>query len=100
MKDDIKKLFPDFARSIDRLEIEDELHPLTEQEIANLEKELDIDLPPSYKQFLSCTKGFTALGGSIKIGEQHPFFHKFEPLSTCRTAKGNKTERWNLATPE
>src|SRR5580765_3987525 len=76
MTENLKFQFPKFAASADKIEIENELDPLTDQDISKLEKDLKIELPASYKRFLKCTKGFFAFGGSVQMTETHPFFHK------------------------
>ena len=73
--------FPKFAANSDKIDIEYELDPLTDQEIGKLEKDLNIELPASYKRFLKCTKGFFPFGGSVQMSETHPFFHKTGPTS-------------------
>lgn len=81
MFNDLKTYFPNFWKNIEKLDIEDELDAITEEGILELEKNLGIVLPPSYKQFLLCTQGFEAFGGMVQLGEQHPFFHKFKSLN-------------------
>ena len=75
MTEDLKLQFPKFAVSAYKLEIEYELNPLTDDEIRELEKNLHINLPASYKRFLKCTRGFSILGGAVQMSERHPFFH-------------------------
>jgi hypothetical protein len=75
MNENMELQFPEFAASSDKLEIENELAPLTDEEISRLETRLNIELPASYKRFLKCTKGFSAFGGSVQLNEEHPFFH-------------------------
>jgi hypothetical protein len=79
MIEDLKLQFPKFAASADKIKIEYDLAPLTDEEIRELEKGLNIDLPASYKRFLKCTRGFCALGGSVQMSEGHPFFHPAGP---------------------
>ena len=79
MTETLKIQFPKFAAIADKIEIENELAPMTGEEISNLEKDLNIVLPASYKRFLKCTKGFSAFGGSVQMGVGHPFFHKVPP---------------------
>lgn len=79
MTENLKLQFPKFADNADKLEIANELAPLTDEEINKLEKELNIELPASYKRFLNCTRGFSALAGSVQMNEGHPFFHKVGP---------------------
>ncbi len=81
MTTSLQQLFPGFARQMHKLDVEDLAEPLTDTEIQNLEKILNIELPPSYKRFLKFTRGFTALGRSVQLGFQHPFFHEFEALN-------------------
>ena len=69
--------FPKFASKMNQLEIEHLLSPLTVQDINDIETRLKIELPPSYKRFLKCSRGFWAFGGSVQMGEQHPFLHDF-----------------------
>ncbi len=76
----LENQFPEFASNMDNLDIEQRLGPLTGQDIIDIETSLDIELPPSYKRFLKCTRGFWAFGGIIQMGEQHPFFHDFKPF--------------------
>lgn len=76
----LENQFPEFAANMDKLDIEQQLTPLTNQEIKNIEIKLGVELPPSYKRFLKCTGGFWALGGIIQMGKQHPFFHEFKPF--------------------
>jgi len=52
--------FPVFASKIDKLNIEQKKEPLTDKQIKDLEKRLNLELPPSYKKFLKCTGGFWA----------------------------------------
>lgn len=77
----LQEHFPQFAQAIDAIEAEDFEPPTTEAALQVLEQELCVVLPPSYKRFLRCTRGFTALDGSVQLSGQHPFFHAVRPLS-------------------
>jgi hypothetical protein len=75
--------FPEFyARLMDRedAQIEGVLPPATAEDIAEIEKQLGIALPDSYKQFLKCARGLWLLGGIVQFSTGHPFFHDFPSL--------------------
>ena len=61
--------------------IEHVLPPASEEDIRQIEDDLGLPLPESYKQFLRCARGFWLRGGTIQFGTQHPFVHDFAPLS-------------------
>ena len=80
MPNALKEQFPDFAAKLRKIDFEDQQEAFSEHDITRLQNELGVELPPSYKRFLRCTSGFSAFGGAVQIGEQHLFFHRFEPL--------------------
>ena len=80
-------LFPRFTKRAANAELENVLPPASLAEIAELERELDIPLPASYKQLLQCTRGFWLLGGVVQFGPEHPFRHDFEPLEKLSPAQ-------------
>lgn len=73
-------LFPRFTRRAANAQLENVLSPASLVEIAELEEELGIPLPGSYKQLLQCARGFGLLDGVVQFGSEHPFCHDFEPL--------------------
>jgi hypothetical protein len=60
------------------LQIENILSPLTSHKIDSIEKIIGVPLPNSYKYFLKSCGGFSAKGGVVQLGRQHPFIHEFE----------------------
>ena len=79
MNQAFQEAFPQFSQQVKRGEIEDLLPPMEPEEIATLEEHLKTQLPKSYKLFLSFLSGFTAFDDAVKLGDQHPFFHRFQP---------------------
>jgi SMI1/KNR4 family protein SUKH-1 len=77
--------FPRFAALAPEFELEDVKPPLSLAEIANLERQLGLKLPPSYKALLACSGGFCLVGGVIRFAE--PFFHKFRPFHLLTSAQ-------------
>jgi hypothetical protein len=75
----LEQQFPKFAANMHKLNMGQQLDSLSDQEISSLEARLNIQLPPSYKRFLKCTRGFTALGGIVQMSYEHPFVHNFPP---------------------
>ncbi|CAG0967415.1 hypothetical protein ARNL5_01383 [Anaerolineae bacterium] len=61
--------------------IENVLPAVSDSELVQLEKFLNVKLPDSYKKFLRVTRGFSFGDGSVQFGRQHPFFHEFDKLS-------------------
>lgn len=74
----LENQFPKFATKMKKLQIENKLEPLNDEEIINLETKLNVKLPPSYKRFLKCTGGFWAYNDLVQMSSQHPFYHKFQ----------------------
>jgi hypothetical protein len=79
---ELKSIFPNFYQCL----IENrELHPeldvyevlpgATEEDIQQIEADVHIELPASYKRFLRCTRGMALLGGAVQLGAEHPWFH-------------------------
>jgi hypothetical protein len=75
-------LFPKFARIAGDFELEHILPAATQTDVANLERNLGLPLPESYKAMLQCARGFWLMGGVVQFGPQHPFFHDFPPLES------------------
>jgi hypothetical protein len=93
----LQKYFPRFAALHEERQPEEVLLPATEAEIGEIEKEIELPLPESYKTFLRCTRGLWLMGGVVQFGAQHPFIHDFEPLENLTpvqrrmvTAKGGQ----------
>jgi hypothetical protein len=80
--DAVATLFPQFARLAADRELEHVLPPATAAEIADLERDLGLTLPMSYKALLARTRGFWLMGGTVQFGSQHPFVHDFPPLDS------------------
>jgi hypothetical protein len=59
----------------------------SEQDILQIEFELGIPLPESYKSFLRCTRTLTMRGGTIRFGAEFPFFHDFPPFDQLTPAQ-------------
>ncbi len=78
MNKTFEEAFPQFAKQIKKGKIEDLLPPLNAEELTTLEEHLQAQLPPSYKQFLGYLSGFSAFDDAVKLGDQHPFFHRFK----------------------
>jgi hypothetical protein len=85
------KLFPRFAALAPKFELEYVEPPFSSAEIANLERQLGLKLPPSYKALLACSGGFCLMGGVIRFVE--PFFHEFEPFDRLTPAQQDMV-RW------
>lgn len=72
--------FPTFASLLDRAFLEQVLPPLSDEKIAEIEAELGLELPRSYKLFLRCCGGLWLFGGAVQFSSGHPFFHNFPAL--------------------
>lgn len=81
MIDSVAKLFPRFAELARDRELEGVAPPMSSDEISELEAELGLPLPKSYKALLRCTRGFWILDGAVRFGDGHPFVHRFQPFS-------------------
>lgn len=80
---DAGRLFPTFGAQLRRglgNPIEEVLPGASASELDALEVRLGVDLPPSYRAFLQCTRGLWFFGGIVQMATVHPFFHKFAPL--------------------
>jgi len=82
---DLEREFPGFAsrlaiRPNEPYLVEQVLPPATDQQIDQLEAELRVPLPSSYKRLLRLARGCWLAGGLIQLSGQHPFFHEFRPL--------------------
>ncbi len=73
----IETVFPKFAKLLPQAE--EILPPATVAEISELETILGIQLPNTYKQFLSFHQGMLLFGGAVQFTSSHPFFHTFQP---------------------
>ncbi len=81
--DELKSAFPAFYEFLRREEMKDRkyreyvvydvLPGATEEAIRQIEAELQIELPVSYKRFLRCTRGMTLFGDYVRFGIEHPF---------------------------
>ncbi len=78
---DLSQVFPTFAKLLPGAEPEYVLAPRSSSEICELETSLGIELPASYRKFLRSCGGLWLFGGNVQMASQHPFFHKFPPLS-------------------
>ena len=85
--------FPVFTSKINKLNIEQKKEALTDKQIKDLEVQLNIKLPPSYKKFLKCTGGFWAFDGAVQLDGQHPFIHKFKPYNQYTEQQKNTIDR-------
>ena len=87
---DVGKLFPAFGDKV-RLglggPIEEVLEGASEEELAALERDLRLDLPPSYRAFLRCTRGVWFFGGIVQMSPAHPFFHEFPSIAELTPAQ-------------
>jgi len=75
--------FPVFARQLESglgEPLEEVLPPLADSEIEDLERQLAVPLPGSYKNFLRCARGLWLMGGVVQMSKGHPFFHDFPKL--------------------
>jgi SMI1 / KNR4 family (SUKH-1) len=72
--------FPAFARLVRERQdasLEELLPPASAAEIEQLENELGVPLPASYKKFLRCSRALWLFGGAVQMSKGHPFFHHF-----------------------
>jgi hypothetical protein len=75
--------FPLFAERIgdgSAVMLEHVQPPATDKELCDIEEDLGVPLPESYKALLRCGREFWLLGGVVQFGFQHPFVHNFDPL--------------------
>ncbi len=84
-----EKGFPAFARFLrsGEADVEEFLPPASGAEIEQLEEQLGVPLPASYKRFLRIARGMTVMGDSLQMHEGHPFFHDF-PAKAAVARKG------------
>lgn len=85
----IHKLFPNFASLVNAFHVENVLPPATDSEIAEIEGQLQIPLPDTYKGLLRCARGFWLIGGAVQFGTQHPFFHDFRSFDELTPLQRN-----------
>lgn len=52
-------------------------------ELDQREAALGTSLPRSYRRLLALARGFWLAGGTVQLGEQHPFFHDDEKRYLC-----------------
>lgn len=91
---DLTKLhFPRFSKLAADFELEEVLPGASEAEIAEIEAEVGIPLPESYKRLLRCTRGFWLMGGVVQFGQQHPFAHEFPPFDSLPPAHQTVVKR-------
>ena len=81
----LSSLFPEFAevlgsRPDEPYLVEHVLPPTTDEAIRELEGDIGVPLPDSYKDLLTLCRGFWLAGGMVQLGSEHPFFHQFPPL--------------------
>lgn len=86
MLDQAKPFFPKLAELAPKFELEGVLPAASQAEVDQIEADIGVPLPASYKQFLQCTRGFWLMGGVVQFGEQHPFVHEFEPFESLPSA--------------
>jgi hypothetical protein len=80
--DQTRSLFPRFTELAPKFELEHVLPGASLPEVAEIEAELGVPLPESYKRMLQCARGFWLMGGVVQFGRQHPFPHEFPPLES------------------
>ncbi len=75
--DQLRPHFPEFVRqaSASRGRVTDLLPPASEAHLAELEAQLGLPLPPSYRRFLSVTRGFTGDDDTLRLDDGHPRPH-------------------------
>lgn len=78
----VARLFPKFAKLAPNHHFEAVLPPASNRDVEALEEKLALALPKSYKQLLSCARGFWLMGGVVQFGIQHPFVHDFPTLES------------------
>jgi hypothetical protein len=82
MLEQTKSLFPRFTELAPKFELEQVLPGASSSEVAEIESEVGVPLPESYKRMLQCARGFWLMGGVVQFGRQHPFTHEFPPFGT------------------
>lgn len=82
MLDQTKLHFPKFSKLATDAELEEILPGASVAEIEEIEAEIGVPLPESYKRLLQCARGFWLMGGAVQFGRQHPFAHKFPPFES------------------
>ena len=78
--------FPKFSKLAADSELEEVLPGASAAEIAEIEAEVGVHLPESYKRLLQCARGFWLMGGVVQFGQQHPFAHEFPPFDSLPPA--------------
>ena len=78
----LEKHFPKFASMLEECDPENIEPGLTTEQINELENDLGIPLPESYKNFISKCNSLWLFGGPVQFGSQHPFFHDFPPIES------------------
>ncbi|MFN8206832.1 MAG: SMI1/KNR4 family protein [Bacteroidales bacterium] len=81
----LKDNYTDFYSKAIQIDLENVQNGLTNIQIDSIEKELKVNLPISYKQFLKCCGGFWVLGGSVKVGQDYLFLQDFQPYDSLTT---------------
>ena len=79
--------FPKFSKLAADSELEEVLPGASAAEIAEIEAEVGVHLPESYKRLLQCARGFWLMGGVVQFGQQHPFAHEFPPFDSLPPAQ-------------
>lgn len=82
MNPTVQSLFPKFANLAPKFELEQVLPGASLEEIAQIEADVGVSLPESYKSLLQSSRGFWLMGGVVQFGEQHPFAHEFQPIES------------------
>jgi SMI1-KNR4 cell-wall len=81
MLEKARVFFPAFSQLAPDYDLELEQAAASQDEIANIEKALNLPLPQAYKNLLSCTRGFWLMGGAVQFDSQHPFVHPYSIAS-------------------
>lgn len=86
MIDKLRLEFPKLSSHLaNNADIEEILPPASKEDITNLEQQLGITLPVSYKKFLRVTRGFWLNRGIFQMNSTHPFFHDWS---------GSRLQKW------
>ena len=80
MVNEIQAAFPAFYAFLEQEKSRgddayDVLPGATEETLQQLEADLHLELPVSYKRFLRCARGMALFEGYVHLEAQHPYFH-------------------------
>lgn len=90
MLEDLAEAFPTFVKKVhgnSSAFVEHVIPGISDKEIANVETELGVPLPTSYKVFLRAVRGLWLFGGAVQFGAAHPFIHDFPALTDLTPAQ-------------